>query len=83
MIIIFPDFVNHCEPNFPDFVNHLVLIMFFLSVLFQHPPKPSYESPFLQRIQFVFGHCYFDYLGNAVALANIISVCVSNNVHNI
>ncbi|XP_054827424.1 two pore channel protein 2 [Eublepharis macularius] len=42
----------------------------------EHPPKPDYESPFLQRVQSVFSHCYFDYLGNAVALANIISVCV-------
>ncbi|KAL8169742.1 UNVERIFIED_CONTAM: Two pore calcium channel protein 2 [Gekko kuhli] len=42
----------------------------------EHPPRPVYELPFLQRIQFVFGHSYFEYLGNAVALANIISVCV-------
>ncbi|XP_060117506.1 two pore channel protein 2 [Heteronotia binoei] len=42
----------------------------------EHPPRPNYESSFLQKIQFVFGHCYFEYLGNAVALANIISVCV-------
>ncbi|XP_048342425.1 two pore channel protein 2 isoform X2 [Sphaerodactylus townsendi] len=44
--------------------------------IIEHPPTPYYESPFLQRIQSVFGHCYFEYLGNAVALANIISVCV-------
>nr|XP_056707314.1 two pore channel protein 2 [Euleptes europaea] len=44
--------------------------------IIEHPPAPDYESPFLQRIQSVFGHCYFEYLGNAVALANIISVCV-------
>uniref|UniRef100_A0A8C8SNV7 Two pore channel protein 2 n=1 Tax=Pelusios castaneus TaxID=367368 RepID=A0A8C8SNV7_9SAUR len=42
----------------------------------QHPPKPEYQSPFLQKVQFVFGHHFFGYLGNVVALANIISICV-------
>ncbi|XP_063145649.1 two pore channel protein 2 isoform X2 [Candoia aspera] len=42
----------------------------------EHPPKPDYRSPFLQRVQFIFGHHYFGYLGNAVALANIFCVCV-------
>uniref|UniRef100_A0A670IDP5 Two pore channel protein 2 n=1 Tax=Podarcis muralis TaxID=64176 RepID=A0A670IDP5_PODMU len=43
---------------------------------FQRPPRPDYQSPFLQRIQIVFGHRYFGYLGNAVAVANVLSVCV-------
>ncbi|XP_074951085.1 two pore channel protein 2 [Phalacrocorax aristotelis] len=42
----------------------------------QHPPSPEYQSHFMQKIQFVFGHRYFGYLGNVVALANIISICV-------
>uniref|UniRef100_A0A8D0B9V1 Two pore channel protein 2 n=1 Tax=Salvator merianae TaxID=96440 RepID=A0A8D0B9V1_SALMN len=42
----------------------------------ERPPKPEYQSPCLQRVQLVFGHRYFGYLGNAVALANVFSVCV-------
>ncbi|XP_044871221.1 two pore calcium channel protein 2 isoform X2 [Mauremys mutica] len=42
----------------------------------QHPPTPEYQSPFLQKVQFAFGHHFFGYLGNVVALANIISICV-------
>ncbi|XP_019332292.1 two pore channel protein 2 isoform X2 [Alligator mississippiensis] len=42
----------------------------------QHPAKPEYQSPFLQKMQFAFGHPYFSYTGNVVALANIISICV-------
>lgn len=45
--------------------------------LTQHPPRPEYQSPFLQSAQFVFGHYYFDYLGNLIALANLVSICVS------
>ncbi|XP_032082490.1 two pore calcium channel protein 2 isoform X1 [Thamnophis elegans] len=41
----------------------------------ERPPKPDYQSPFLQRVQFIFGHHYFGYLGNVVALANISCVC--------
>uniref|UniRef100_A0A8D0HEQ7 Two pore segment channel 2 n=1 Tax=Sphenodon punctatus TaxID=8508 RepID=A0A8D0HEQ7_SPHPU len=47
------------------------------AVFFQCPPRPEYHSPFLQRLQFVFGHCYFGYLGNLVALVNIVCVCVA------
>ncbi|NWR93527.1 TPC2 protein, partial [Furnarius figulus] len=42
----------------------------------QHPPSPEYQSHFMQKLQFAFGHPYFGYLGNVVALANIISICV-------
>ncbi|NWI23754.1 TPC2 protein, partial [Sula dactylatra] len=42
----------------------------------QHPPSPEYRSHFMQKMQFAFGHRYFGYLGNVVALANIISICV-------
>ncbi|NXD09553.1 TPC2 protein, partial [Nothocercus nigrocapillus] len=42
----------------------------------QHPHSPEYQSRFMQKLQFVFGHPYFGYLGNVVALANIISICV-------
>ncbi|XP_050614125.1 two pore channel protein 2 isoform X3 [Macaca thibetana thibetana] len=46
------------------------------SVVKEHPPRPEYQSPFLQSAQFVFGHYYFDYLGNLIALANLVSICV-------
>ncbi|XP_065539511.1 two pore channel protein 2 isoform X3 [Lathamus discolor] len=42
----------------------------------QHPPSPEYQSQFMQKMQFAFGHPYFGYLGNVVALANIVSICV-------
>ncbi|XP_074442430.1 two pore channel protein 2 isoform X1 [Larus michahellis] len=42
----------------------------------QHPPSPDYQSRFMQKMQFAFGHPYFGYLGNVVALANIVSICV-------
>uniref|UniRef100_A0A670YCT3 Two pore segment channel 2 n=1 Tax=Pseudonaja textilis TaxID=8673 RepID=A0A670YCT3_PSETE len=47
---------------------------FFILLSFQRPPKPDYQSPFLQRVQFIFGHHYFGYLGNVVAVANIFCV---------
>lgn len=61
----------------------IVIKMLTLSVsanplcFFQHPPSPEYQSHFMQKMQFAFGHAYFGYLGNVVALANIISICVS------
>ncbi|KAM7110090.1 two pore channel protein 2 [Ciconia maguari] len=42
----------------------------------QHPPSPEYQSHFMQKMQIAFGHPYFGYLGNVVALANIVSICV-------
>ncbi|XP_038621142.1 two pore calcium channel protein 2 [Tachyglossus aculeatus] len=42
----------------------------------EHPPRPEYQSPFLQSAQLVFSHRYFNYLGNLVALSNIVSICV-------
>uniref|UniRef100_A0A8B9NSL3 Ion transport domain-containing protein n=1 Tax=Apteryx owenii TaxID=8824 RepID=A0A8B9NSL3_APTOW len=41
-----------------------------------HPPSPEYQSHFMRKIQLAFGHPYFGYLGNVVALANIVSICV-------
>ena len=46
----------------------------------QHPPRPEYQSPFLQSAQFLFGHRYFDCLGNFIVLMNLVSVCVSAGV---
>lgn len=46
----------------------------------QHPPRPEYQSPFLRVAQFLFGHRYFDYLGNVIVLANLVSICVSTGV---
>ncbi|XP_040139919.2 two pore channel protein 2 isoform X2 [Ictidomys tridecemlineatus] len=45
-------------------------------VVREHPPKPCYQSPLLQSAQFLFGHRYFDYLGNCITLANLVSICV-------
>ncbi|XP_075401356.1 two pore channel protein 2 isoform X2 [Tenrec ecaudatus] len=45
-------------------------------VVKEHPPRPEYRSPFLRSAQFLFGHRYFDYLGNLIALGNLISICV-------
>ncbi|XP_046499643.1 two pore channel protein 2 isoform X3 [Equus quagga] len=45
-------------------------------VIKQHPPRPEYRSPFLRSAQFLFSHHYFDYLGNLVALGNLVSICV-------
>ncbi|XP_066893894.1 two pore channel protein 2 isoform X2 [Kogia breviceps] len=45
-------------------------------VIKEHPPRPEYRSPFLQSVQFLFGHRYFDYLGNIVALGNLATICV-------
>ncbi|XP_053305510.1 two pore channel protein 2 [Spea bombifrons] len=42
----------------------------------QHPPQPCYESRILQVAQIIGSHRYFDYLGNIVALANLLSICV-------
>lgn len=41
----------------------------------EHPPLPEYSSPVLQRLQMVFSHYYLTIVGNAVALANVISIC--------
>ncbi|KAF5920887.1 hypothetical protein HPG69_016685 [Diceros bicornis minor] len=46
-------------------------------VIKEPPPQPEYRSPFLRSAQFLFGHRYFDYLGNLVALGNLVSICVS------
>ncbi|XP_005351669.1 two pore calcium channel protein 2 [Microtus ochrogaster] len=45
-------------------------------VIKEHPPKPQYQSLFLQSVQFIFSHRYFDYLGNVIALGNLLSICV-------
>ncbi|XP_033717233.1 two pore channel protein 2 isoform X1 [Tursiops truncatus] len=45
-------------------------------VIKEHPPRPEYRSPFLQSAQFLFGHHYFDYLGNLMALGNLVTICV-------
>ncbi|XP_045021793.1 two pore calcium channel protein 2 isoform X3 [Bubalus bubalis] len=45
-------------------------------VIKEHPPRPEYQSPFLRSTQFLFGHHYFDYLGNLMALGNLVTICV-------
>ncbi|XP_029787267.1 two pore calcium channel protein 2-like, partial [Suricata suricatta] len=42
----------------------------------QRPPRPEYRAPFLQSAQVLFSHRYFDYLGNAIALGNLVSISV-------
>uniref|UniRef100_A0A8U7MB49 Two pore segment channel 2 n=1 Tax=Corvus moneduloides TaxID=1196302 RepID=A0A8U7MB49_CORMO len=65
------------------FLNYFIIIKMLMLYdsanplcSFQHPPSPEYQSHFMQKMQFAFGHPYFGYLGNVVALANIISICV-------
>lgn len=41
----------------------------------EHPPKPVYSSPVLQRVQKICSHLYITVLGNVVALANVICIC--------
>uniref|UniRef100_A0A8C7TQH7 Two pore segment channel 2 n=1 Tax=Oncorhynchus mykiss TaxID=8022 RepID=A0A8C7TQH7_ONCMY len=47
----------------------------FFVFLLQHPPKPEYNSPLLQKLQLVFSHYYVMIVGNAVALANVMCIC--------
>ncbi|KAM4722294.1 two pore channel protein 2 [Rhinophrynus dorsalis] len=42
----------------------------------QHPFPSDYRSRFLQVLQIIGSHRYFDYIGNVVALANLVSICV-------
>uniref|UniRef100_A0A3P9AIW2 Ion transport domain-containing protein n=1 Tax=Esox lucius TaxID=8010 RepID=A0A3P9AIW2_ESOLU len=51
------------------------LQLFSLPFLTQHPPKPEYGSPILQRLQTVFSHPYITVVGNAVALGNVMCIC--------
>uniref|UniRef100_A0A8C9M7B3 Two pore segment channel 2 n=1 Tax=Panthera tigris altaica TaxID=74533 RepID=A0A8C9M7B3_PANTA len=46
-------------------------------VIKERPPRPEYRSPFLRSAQFLFSHRYFDYLGNLIALGNLVSISVS------
>lgn len=63
---------------FHSFYSWYVLLIWpYLSVFpAQHPPPPQYNSPVLQRVQQIFSHYYFTILGNAVALANVMCICV-------
>ncbi|XP_032270432.1 two pore calcium channel protein 2 isoform X2 [Phoca vitulina] len=45
-------------------------------VIKEPPPRPEYPSPFLRSAQFLFSHRYFDYLGNLIALGNLLSISV-------
>ncbi|XP_032735600.1 two pore calcium channel protein 2 isoform X5 [Lontra canadensis] len=45
-------------------------------VIKEPPPRPEYPSPFLRRAQIVCSHRYFDYLGNFIALGNLVSISV-------
>uniref|UniRef100_A0A8D0HED4 Two pore segment channel 2 n=1 Tax=Sphenodon punctatus TaxID=8508 RepID=A0A8D0HED4_SPHPU len=67
-----------CSLKETPFSKHILtgLVDVAYAVFFQCPPRPEYHSPFLQRLQFVFGHCYFGYLGNLVALVNIVCVAL-------
>lgn len=56
---------------------HLYIYIYNVCVCLQHPPLPQYQSPVLQKLQVVFSHYFLTILGNAVALANVICICVS------
>lgn len=43
----------------------------------QHPPLPQYSSVVLQKLQLLCSHYYLTVLGNAVALTNVMCICVS------
>ncbi|XP_074227668.1 two pore channel protein 2 isoform X5 [Camelus bactrianus] len=43
--------------------------------IMEPPPRPEYRSPFLRSAQFVFSHRYFNYLGNFMALGNLVTIC--------
>ncbi|KAM6158104.1 two pore channel protein 2 [Rhynchocyon petersi] len=45
-------------------------------VIKEHPPLPEYQTPFLRSAQYLFGHYYFDSLGNFIALGNLVSICM-------
>ncbi|XP_023566329.1 two pore calcium channel protein 2 isoform X2 [Octodon degus] len=51
------------------------------SVIKEHPPRPQYQSPFLRTAQVFFGHQYFDYLGNVIALSNLVSICILDCIY--
>lgn len=42
----------------------------------EHPPLPVYSSPVLQKLQTAFSHYALTIIGNAVALANVVCICV-------
>ncbi|XP_048193299.1 two pore channel protein 2-like, partial [Perognathus longimembris pacificus] len=46
------------------------------SVIKEHPPRPQYRTPLLRTAQVLFSHRYFDYVGNLVALGNLVSIGV-------
>uniref|UniRef100_A0A3B5QFX2 Two pore segment channel 2 n=1 Tax=Xiphophorus maculatus TaxID=8083 RepID=A0A3B5QFX2_XIPMA len=46
----------------------------------EHPPLPQYTSATLQKLQVVFSHYYLTVLGNLVALANVLCICVSSTI---
>ncbi|KAM4845381.1 two pore channel protein 2 isoform 2-T2 [Thomomys bottae] len=46
------------------------------SVIKEHPPRPQYRTPLLHTAQVLCSHRYFDYLGNLVALGNLVSISV-------
>lgn len=59
--------------------NDLLRWLFIFSTfLLQHPPLPQYTSATLQKLQVVFSHYYLTVLGNLVALANVLCICVSS-----
>ncbi|KAJ8247696.1 hypothetical protein GJAV_G00249220 [Gymnothorax javanicus] len=42
----------------------------------EHPPLPEYQSPCLQRLQFIFSHYYLTVAGNILALVNMLCICI-------
>lgn len=70
---------HHIHSHITDSV--CVRVCVFLSS--QHPPKPQYNSPTLQRLQVIFSHFYLTIFGNVVALANVMCICVSSTHTNV
>uniref|UniRef100_A0A8C5A520 Ion transport domain-containing protein n=1 Tax=Gadus morhua TaxID=8049 RepID=A0A8C5A520_GADMO len=51
---------------------------YYRAAIIKHPAPPQYNYTCLQKIQFIFSHYYTTLAGNAVALANVICICVSS-----
>ncbi|XP_059832033.1 two pore channel protein 2 isoform X2 [Hypanus sabinus] len=43
----------------------------------EHPLKPVYRSPFLQKAQTLLSHCYADYFGNLMVVVHLTCIFVS------
>uniref|UniRef100_A0A3B3ZE98 Ion transport domain-containing protein n=1 Tax=Periophthalmus magnuspinnatus TaxID=409849 RepID=A0A3B3ZE98_9GOBI len=69
---------SHCR-IFNEFICKLWCKISIWSIT-KHPPLPEYHSPVFQTLQRAFSHYALTVIGNAVALANVICICVSSTL---